>query len=85
MKKIIRLTERDLTRLVKRVVNEYHYEDDDDAHDAYVDERDDLSNAVMGLLKPFYEKHGLDITLDFIDDIKSFVKDSQEDDPFTFY
>jgi hypothetical protein len=85
MKKIVKLTERDLTRLVKRVVKEYHYEDDDDAHDEYVNERDDLTTAVMRLLKPFYEKHGLEITLDFIDDIKTIVKDSQEDDPFTFY
>jgi hypothetical protein len=75
MKKIIKLTESDLTRIVKRAIKEYHYEDDDDAHGAYVDERDELTSAVMRLLKPYYEKHGEEITLDFIDDIKTFLED----------
>jgi hypothetical protein len=74
MKKIVKLTESDLSRIVKRAIKEYHYEDDDDAHFEYVNERDDLTTAVMRLLKPFYEKHGLEITLDFIDDIKTLVE-----------
>jgi adenylate kinase family enzyme len=85
MKKTIRLTESDLTRIVKRAIKEYHYEDDDDAHEAYVDERADLYSAVMTLLKPYYEKHGKEITLDFIDDIKTFVEDPWDLNHFDNY
>jgi hypothetical protein len=84
MKKIIKLTESDLNRIVKRIVKE-HYEDDDDAYDEYVDERDDLTSAVMTLLKPYYEKHGKEITLDFIDDIKTFVEDPWDQNHFDNY
>ena len=75
MKRITRLTERDLTRIAKKVVKEYWYEDDDDAHDEYVDERDELVRDIMSLLKPFYEKHGLEITVDLVDFLEDFVKD----------
>jgi|688.fasta_scaffold2419879_1 hypothetical protein len=85
MKKIVKLTESDLSRIVKRAIKEYHYEDDDDAHFEYVNERDDLTTAVMRLLKPFYEKHGLEITLDFIDDIKTLVEDPWEFNHFDNY
>jgi hypothetical protein len=85
MKKIIKLTESDLNKIVKRIVKEYFYEDDDDAYEDYVNDRDKLSSTVMRLLKPYYEKHGLEITLDFIDDIKLFVSDSLDDDPFAVY
>jgi hypothetical protein len=84
MKKIIKLTESDLNRIVKRIVKE-NYEDDDDAYDKYVDERDDLTSAVMTLLKPYYEKHGLEITLEFIDDIKTFIEDPYDLNHFDSY
>ena len=47
MKRITRLTERDLTRIAKKVVKEYWYEDDDDAHDEYVDERDEQRSRLL--------------------------------------
>lgn len=89
MKKTIRLTEKDLTNLIKRIVNEdddyknrsmydpYYDEDEEEwgDNDDNINDRDKLTNEIMMLLKPYYEKHGEEITLDFIDDIKAFLED----------
>lgn len=86
MKKIIRLTESDLTRIVKRLTNEvWKYEDDDDANDEWFNDREEMTTTIMEVLKPYYEKHGLELTVEFIDDLKHLVGDSQEDNPFIYY
>ena len=99
MKKTIRLTEKDLTNLIKRIVNEDddyknksmydpYYGDDDEDEEEWGDnydnlkDREELTDAVMALLKPYYEKHGEEITLDFIDDIKAFLEDGLLDGDF---
>jgi len=83
MKKTIKLTESDLAKLVKRIVNEsYPYEDDDEAHEEYVNQREEITTTIMTMLKPYHEKHGADMTITLLEDIIDMVK---EDDPFYYY
>jgi hypothetical protein len=78
MKKVIKLTENDLSRIVKRVINEKYvdlpYEDDDDMYDIYEADTRKITDSIMGLLKPYYEKHGFDITETLLDDIMGYHK-----------
>jgi hypothetical protein len=59
MKKIVRLTESDLTRIVKRVINEINYDDDfsqdeyDNDEDFNQDDYDDLINQAKEFLIEF--------------------------------
>jgi hypothetical protein len=76
MKKIVKLTEKDLSRIVKKIINESRFYDNyDDDNDEWIDERDELEASSMRLLKPYYDRHGLEITLDLIDTLKTFVED----------
>jgi NRPS condensation-like uncharacterized protein len=98
MKKTIRLTESDLTRIVKRIIKEnddykdrsmydpyYGDDEDDDDNDEMFFDTEKMTTTVMKILKPYYEKHGLEQTIEFIDELKYLVGNSQEDNPFFYY
>jgi hypothetical protein len=74
MKKIIRLTENDLSRIVKRVINE-QYDEDDDMYDTHNDETEEITRSIMRLLKPYFKKHGSDNTASLLSDIMLYVED----------
>jgi hypothetical protein len=74
MKKTIRLTENDLTRIVKRVINE-QYDEDDDMYDTHNDETEEITRSIMGLLKPYFKKHGSDNTASLLSDIMGYLED----------
>jgi hypothetical protein len=77
MKKIVRLTESDLTRIVKRVINEINYDDDfsqdeyDNDEDFNQDDYDDLINQ--------------DDYDDLINQAKEFLIEFEYDDPESVY
>jgi hypothetical protein len=72
MKKIIRLTENDLTRIVKRVIKEsYEVEDMEEYHDDFLMELDfDVSEA----FPDFGPKYGK-----FMDKLNDYIIDSISD------
>ncbi len=71
MKKIIRLTEKDLTRLVKRVIKEKEGLDIDD----YADDTDSITIPIMRMLKPIHKKYGSEGVVDFLTGIIRDIED----------
>ena len=71
MKKVIRLTESDLIRLVKRIINEREGLDIDD----YADDTDSITAPIMHMLKPIYEKYGSEGVVTFLTDIIGIIGD----------
>jgi hypothetical protein len=66
MKKVIRLTESDLTRIVKRVVNETNRDEPMDI---------DLTPKIMDMLKPLYEESGTEGVVLFLIDLIETIED----------
>jgi hypothetical protein len=66
MKKIIRLTESDLTRIVKRTINETNRDEPMDI---------DLTPKIMNMLKPLYEESGTEGVVLFLIDLIETIED----------
>jgi hypothetical protein len=66
MKKIIRLTESDLTRIVKRTINETNRDEPMDI---------DLTPKIMNMLKPLYEESGAEGVVLFLIDLIETIED----------
>jgi hypothetical protein len=64
MKKIVRLTESDLIKLVKRTINEM-----DEDNDLFQEDYESLMIEISHKLKPFYNKYGLEGTLFLLEGI----------------
>ncbi len=69
MKKIVRLTESDLTRLVKRVIKEQRDED------SYADSIDSIITPIFRMLKPIYKKYGLEGVVSFLTEMIGTIND----------
>jgi hypothetical protein len=67
MKRIVRLTEQDLVRLVKRVINE----DDDESKLIDLLRSKDIDNVKLGLM--LYDSQGIDVKKDVVDNAKAYV------------
>jgi hypothetical protein len=69
MKKVIRLTEKDLTRLVKRVIKEQRDEE------SFADSTDSMITPIMRMLKPIYKEYGSEGVVTFLTDIIGTIND----------
>ena len=69
MKKVIRLTEKDLTRLVKRVIKEQRDEE------SFSDSTDSMITPIMRMLKPIYREYGSEGVVSFLTDIIGTIND----------
>ncbi len=69
MKKIVRLTESDLTRLVKRVIKEQRDED------SYADSIDSIITPIFRMLKPIYKEYGLEGVVSFLTEMIGTIND----------
>jgi len=76
MKKIVKLTENDLTRIVKRVIKENDNKMSHDPSYKYFDEIDDILNYVM--MDNEMTLKNIELTIDEISDIMS-IANSDED------
>lgn len=68
MKKI-RLTEKELTNIVKRVINEER----DEA--SFNDDTESVSNEIMDILTPVYYKYGTEGVVRVLNDIIGTIQD----------
>ena len=75
MKKIIKLTESDLTRIVKRVVKENEEKVDYTDDDTFHEDSELLMIEVIDKIKPFYLKYGLEDTKFFLESILNGIHD----------
>jgi hypothetical protein len=66
VKKVIRLTESDLTRIVKRTINETNRDEPMDI---------DLTPKIMNMLKPLYEESGTEGVVLFLIDLIETIED----------
>ena len=66
MKKVIKLTESDLTRIVKRTINEINRDEPMDI---------DLTPKIMDMLKPLYEESGVEGVVLFLIDLIETIED----------
>ena len=69
MKKIVRLTESDLTRIVKRVINE------EIDFDSFNDDTEPILIEIMNSLRPIYKTYGIEGVITLLDDISYLIKD----------
>ena len=69
MKKVIRLTEKDLTRLVKRVIKEQRNEE------SFYDSTNSMIPPIMSILKPIYSEYGSEGVVSFLTDIIGIIND----------
>ena len=77
MKKIIKLNERDLTRIIKRVIKEQS--------GPTMKELKEMESKVYVLMVPFYDEYGMVNTIQLLQDVAGlFENESDEvsDDPF---
>ena len=77
MKKIIKLNERDLTRIIKRVIKEQS--------GPTMKELKEMESKVYVLMVPFYDEYGMENTIQLLQDVAGlFENESDEvsDDPF---
>tara|TARA_R110000868_G_scaffold83660_3_gene236034 strand:- start:1086 stop:1328 length:243 start_codon:yes stop_codon:yes gene_type:complete len=68
MKKI-RLTEKELTNIIKKVISE---QVDDDS---FVDDIESVSNEIMDILTPVYYKYGTEGVVKVLNDIIGTIED----------
>jgi hypothetical protein len=68
MKKI-RLTEKELTNIIKKVISE---QVDDDS---FVDDTESVSNEIMDILTPVYYKYGTEGVVKVLNDIIGTIED----------
>ena len=69
MKKVVRLTETELTNIVKRVINEQR----DEA--SFNDDTESVSNEIMDILTPVYYKYGTEGVVRVLNDIIGTIGD----------
>ena len=69
MKKVVRLTETELTNIVKRVINEQR----DEA--SFNDDTESVSNEIMDILTPVYYKYGTEGVVRVLSDIIGTIED----------
>jgi hypothetical protein len=69
MKRIVRLTEQDLVRLVKRVINES--DDDDESKLISLLRSDDIDNVKLGLM--LYDSQDIKVDKYVVDKAKAYV------------
>ena len=69
MKKVVRLTETELTNIVKRVINEQR----DEA--SFNDDTESVSNEIMDILTPVYYKYGTEGVVKVLNDIIGTIED----------
>ena len=69
MKKIVKLTESDLTRIVKRVINE------EIDFDSFNDDTEPILIEIMNSLRPIYKTYGIEGVITLLDDISYLIKD----------
>jgi hypothetical protein len=77
MKKIIKLTESDLTRIVKRTIMEMDEDEPIYAQKPFTDEEgnDILIPQIMDMLKPIYEESGTEGVVFFLSDLIDNIED----------
>ena len=77
MKKIIKLTESDLTRIVKRTIMEMDEDEPIYAQKPFTDEEgnDILIPQIMDMLKPIYEVSGTEGVVLFLSDLIYNIED----------
>ena len=68
MRKIIKLTERDLSRIVKRVIKEQ-------VEDSFHDDTEQVMIQIMGILSPVYKKYGTEGVVTVLTDIIGTIED----------
>jgi hypothetical protein len=69
MKKVIRLTEKDLTRIVKRVINEESNED------SFHDDTESVHIQIMNILRPIYKTYGMEGAVSVLTNILGTIED----------
>ncbi len=69
MKKIVRLTESDLTRIVKRVINE------EINIDSFHDDTEPVSIEIMNILRPIYKTYGTEGVVLVLTNILGTIED----------
>ena len=78
MKKIIKLNERDLTRIINRVIKEQS--------GPTMKELKEMESKVYVLMVPFYDDHGMENTVQLLMDVASmFSQESGEDEYHPLY
>jgi hypothetical protein len=78
MKKIIKLNERDLTRIIKRVIKEQS--------GPTMKELKEMEAKVYVLMVPFYDEYGMENTVQLLMDVASmFAQESGEDEYHPLY
>ena len=75
MKKIIKLNERDLTRIIKRVINEQGDGDSFFDSNLFHDDTESVIPQIMNILSPVYEKHGTEGVLSVLSGIIGTIDD----------
>lgn len=66
---VVRLTETDLTNIVKRVINEQRDES------SFNDDTESVSNEIMDILTPVYYKYGTEGVVKVLNDIIGTIED----------
>jgi hypothetical protein len=77
MKKIVKLTESDLTRIVKRTIMEMDEDEPIYSQKPFTDEEgnDILIPQIMNMLKPIYEVSGTEGVVFFLSDLIDNIED----------
>jgi hypothetical protein len=66
---VVRLTEKELTNIIKKVISE---QVDDDS---FVDDTESVSNEIMDILTPVYYKYGTEGVVKVLNDIIGTIED----------
>jgi hypothetical protein len=71
MKKIVKLTESDLTRIVKRVIKEQS--------GPTMKELKEMESKVYVLMVPFYDEYGMENTIQLLQDVAGLFENESDD------
>ena len=71
MKKIIKLNERDLTRIIKRVIKEQS--------GPTMKELKEMEAKVYVLMVPFYDEYGMENTIQLLQDVAGLFENESDD------
>jgi len=75
MTKIVRLTENDLTRLVKKIIKEEPREFSFDDEDSELDMLDEYGDKIFEILQDCYKKYGKAVAMNVLDSVNGVVRD----------